>query len=273
MTRLLALALVGVIVSPGFADARGRAEIVTFGNRGAPGVAADAFVHRSTAGPATTPAFSEDGGSEDPTLASVAPAIGTPTNRCSATNLGGGFTYSFANGVECASFSAPSPDDPIRRDGRRPRPPSAEQIAAALFDRAVSLAPDPQLEVAPSRIGLAGLRTYLWLAEPPEPIVASAAAGRSIVTAVASPGQFVWSFGDGSDRVTDDSGRSWTARRRGSIGHVYQAAGGYRLGVEVVWEARWREGAGPWRPLGYFSTADSRPYAVREVLAWLVRAR
>ena len=142
-----------------------------------------------------------------------------------------------------------------------------------MFDRAVSLAPEPQLEVAPARVGLAGLRTFFWLAEPPDPIVATAAAGRSTITATASPVQFVWSFGDGTDRATTGSGRRWTIRRDGSIGHVYQASGRYDLGVEVVWQARWRAGGGSWRDLGHFSTSDSRRYPVREVLAWLVRAR
>lgn len=256
------------------AAAEDRGEIVTFGNRGAPGVAASAFSHgsvvppRSSARPADLPENSRSRG-----VPVVIHGFAPVTNRCSATNLGEGFSYSFANGVECASFSAPSPEDPVTQKGRRPRPPSPEQVAAALFDRAVSLAPDPQLEVAPARVGLAGLRTFFWLAEPPDPIVATAAAGRSTITATASPVQFVWSFGDGTDRATTGSGRRWTIRRDGSIGHVYQASGRYDLGVEVVWQARWRAGGGSWRDLGHFSTSDSRRYPVREVLAWLVRAR
>lgn len=254
-------------------QAAGRARLVSFGPSGGRGVSASAFAYdppKQTSGIAASSGPSETVG--DPTL-NVHLSF-QPTNRCTATNVGGKFTYTFANGVECASFAAPSPDEPVRRDGRRPRPPSAEQIAAALFDRAVSLAPRPQLEVAPSRIGLAGLRTYFWLAVPPRQIVATASAGPTTVTAVATPAQFVWDFGDGHDRATETPGLSWTPRRRGSIGHLYQAAGRYSLGVEVLWEARWRAGgSGPWRPLGFFSTSDSRRYAVREILAWLARQR
>jgi len=190
-----------------------------------------------------------------------------------AANLGGGFGYNFGPGLECASFLAPSPDAPRRKKGRRPRPPSPEQIAAALFDRAVSLAPDPELEVAPSRIGLTGLRSYFWLDEAPRPIVATASAGPTTVTAVAVPAEFVWDFGDGSSRGTQDAGKAWRPNRTGSIGHTYQASGRYQLSAEILWRASWRIGGGAWRPLGYFSTSDSRPYRVREIIAWLVRRR
>ena len=196
-----------------------------------------------------------------------------PTNRCTATNLGEGFSYSFANGVECASFSAPVPGEAVRRNGRRPRPPSAAQIAAALFDRTIALAPEPQLEVAPSRIGLTGLRTFVWLDESPRPIVATASAGATTVTAVATPARFVWDFGEGQVRSTSHSGTRWTPRQRGSVGHMYQASGRYDLSVDIMWSAQWRSGTGPWQPLGTFSTSDSRPYAVREVIAWLARRR
>jgi hypothetical protein len=54
---------------------------------------------------------------------------------------------------------------------------------------------------------------------------------------------------------------------------MYQTAGRYDLGIDVLWSAQWRAGTGPWQPLGTFSTSDSRPYAVREVIAWLARRR
>lgn len=161
----------------------------------------------------------------------------------------------------------------MRRNRKRPVTPSAEQIAAALFDRAISLAPDPELEVAPSRIGLTGLRSFFWLATPPRPIVATATAGGTAVTAVAAPAEFLWDFGDGGTRSTQGAGKAWRPHRTGSIGHMYQTAGRYDLSVEILWQARWRVGTGPWQALGTFSTADSRPYPVREIIAWLVRQR
>lgn len=263
---IAAFCFIALVAAP--ASGEGKAEILTFGNRSAPGIAVSSYAHRAEV-TINTKQFSST------VVASQLPetSLVMPTNRCSATNVGGGFSYSFANGVECASFSAPVPGDPTRPAQRRPRPPSPEEVAARLFDRAVALAPTPELEVAPSGIGLAGLRTFFWLAETPEPIVATAAAGPATVTAVADPVQYLWDFGDGGDRLTETPGTSWTLRRRGSIGHVYQASGRYDLGVEVIWQARWRSGGGAWQPLGYFSTADSRPYRVREVIAWLVRQR
>ena len=195
----------------------------------------------------------------------------TVNNRCSAANLGDGFSYSFADGVECASFAAPGSEQVVKK-GKKPRPPSPEQVALALADRAIALAPDPRLEVAPGRVGLTGLESFFWLSDPPAPIRATAAAGRVTVTAEARPTQFVWDFDDGSDKVTYDPGRRWTRWRDGSIGHLYETSGRYDLNVDVVWEARWRIGAGTWRHLGYFTTSDSKRYPVREVIAMLIRS-
>ncbi|MGH2756245.1 MAG: hypothetical protein ACRDI3_00475 [Actinomycetota bacterium] len=124
--------------------------------------------------------------------------------------------------------------------------------------------------MAPRAVGLTGLESYFWLAERPRRIRAQATVARLVVTAEARPVQYVWTFGDGTDRVTRGPGRRWTRRRPGTIGHTYEASNRYRLLVEVIWEARWRLGTGPWRPLGYFTNSDTRGYRVREVIAVLV---
>lgn len=259
------------VVLTGLGVAGGRARVFNDGQ----GVAKGVEVQAQTYVPAVEGSSASGGSSGEARYVSSLQSESEffVSNRCSATNVGGGFSYSFANGVECASFSAPVPQDPVRPGPRRPRAPSPEEVAARLIDRAVALAPTPELEVAPSRVGLAGLRTFFWLDEPPQPIVATAAAGPATVTAVADPVQYLWDFGDGGDRLTETSGTAWRSRGRGSIGHVYQASGRYELDVEVIWQARWRSGGGSWQPLGYFSTSDSRPYTVREVIAWLVRQR
>jgi hypothetical protein len=41
--------------------------------------------------------------------------------------------------------------------------------------------------------------------------------------------------------------------------------------VEVIWQARWNVNDGPWRDLGFFSTADARTYPVRQIIAVLVK--
>ena len=267
MRRLVGPLFVFLIVLNSSASAGGRAQLLSFGNRGAKGVSAVSFSHRFTT-PEGSASTVRSGTSV--VNGSGVPAVSTATNRCTATNVGGSFTYTFGAGVECASFAAPSPDAPTPSRPQRPQPPSPEQIAAALFDRAISLAPDPDLEVAPGRLGLTGLPSYFWLAEPPRPLTATANAGPVTITAEAHPSSYVWDFGDGRETTTSRSGRRWRAGRHGSIAHSYEIAGRYDLSVEVLWTARWRTNRGPWRHLGYFSTSDTRPYAVRELLTWLV---
>ena len=159
--------------------------------------------------------------------------------------------------------------------GRRKRPagPSPEQSSSLAADRAIALAAEPQLRLAPGRIGLTGLQSFFWLARAPQPITATAGAGGLIVTAEARPVQYRWSFGDGSEKVTEHSGRAWTERVPGDISHTYQTRGAYDLEVEVIWESRWRIGGGAWQHLGYFSNSDTATYPVREMVALLVRPR
>jgi len=59
---------------------------------------------------------------------------------------------------------------------KKPRPPSPEELARIATDRAITLAPQPELRVAPRAIGLTGLPSYFWLAAEPQPISATAGA-------------------------------------------------------------------------------------------------
>lgn len=140
------------------------------------------------------------------------------------------------------------------------------------MDQAVGLAPDPRLRIDPGRIGLTGLDSFFSV-PPPRPIQVSASVPGFTVTAEARPVQYVWDFGDGAATTTSGPGRPWTRRRPGTIAHLYETHGTYDVGVEVMWAARWRLGSGSWRELGYFSTADSRAYPVRQVVALLVKPR
>jgi hypothetical protein len=135
------------------------------------------------------------------------------------------------------------------------------------------LAPAPELKVTPETKGLTGLDSYFWIADPPEPITATASIPGLTVVAEARPVEFVWSFGDGSDKVTHDPGRPWTRARPGTVSHLYETKGKYDISVEVIWEARWAVLGGSWTSLGYFSTSDEEPYEVQEMIAMLVSAR
>ena len=150
---------------------------------------------------------------------------------------------------------------------------SPYELAWLAADRAMSVAEWPRLEIAPRRVGLTGLRSYFWLQRAPAPVVASASVPGLVVTAQAHPVRYRWHFGEGAWRSTSHPGRAWTKRRPGNVGHTYERRGRYPVRVEVVWQARWRIGTGPWSHLGYFSNMDSRTYSVRQMVAMLTRRR
>jgi hypothetical protein len=155
---------------------------------------------------------------------------------------------------------------PSGRGPRSPQPPGPGRI----IDRVIELVAAPELDIAPSEIGLTGLETYVWIDEP-APVSVSASAGGTTVDARAFPSQYLWDWGDGNDTLTYDSGRPWTRHRPGTIEHVYETRGRYDLSVEVVWEAQWRINGGAWQALGFFSLGDSVDYPVRQVQARLTR--
>lgn len=198
--------------------------------------------------------------------------------RCSTTpDARAGLDLAVFNDTTRGCITMPEPvvtDRPSpRRGGPRQREaprPSPEVLARQAFDQAVALARRPELTVAPARVGLTGLESYFWLAEQPRPIGATARAGGLSVTAEAAPMQYVWSFGDGGDLVTDHPGRPWTRGAPGNVAHLYETRGTYDVSIEVVWEARWRSNSGTWQPLGVFSTSDTSAYPVRQVQSRLV---
>lgn len=205
-----------------------------------------------------------------PTSAEVGP-------ECAETRAGDGgvdvqFDFVSTSIGDCYAFV-------ILRGGLDPSEPlplgpvGPGDLLPTAFHRVRDLAELPQLEFAPSRVGLTGLTSYFWLAEEPSTVSATAAVPGLSVTAEASPVRYIWHFGDGADLVTAGHGRPWTKNRPGNVGHLYEVKGDYDLTVEVVYEARWRINGGPWEPLGYFSNADSEPYRVQELIAVLTRSR
>lgn len=286
--KYLPLLLLILLLLPNRILAKGNARIVTHGFDTAPGVAATALGHTSQsvsqepleAKNALLPSevtFASIGYSSASSsdMASSLPAYAPPVPPAPCVRRKfGGSTY---DPRYCGSNQAPRQppaNQPSNgsgpRRGRRPPPPSPEQLAQIAADQAVSLAPDPQLRLAPGRVGLTGLDSYFWLADEPQPITARAGVPGISVVAEARPVQFVWNFGDGEDKVTSDSGRPWNPRQAGSIAHMYEIRGRYEVEVEVVWEARWRLGSGAWQSLGYFSNSDAIDYPVRQVVALLV---
>ena len=164
-----------------------------------------------------------------------------------------------------------APEDPIDNDDTRPRRrgPSVDQMRRSVVDRAIALAPSPNVKIAPARIGLTGLPTFFWVT-PPDPITATAGVRGVSVTATAAPSHYIWSFGDGAEITTDEPGLPWTKRRSGSIEHTYETKGRYEITATIVWSASWSLNGGPPQSLGTFTTSDSAEYPVREVIAFLM---
>lgn len=250
-SRFAISVLVVIAISSDPATAKGTASITFLDDTA--GVAADAHVYRRPA--TSSQGFQTAVGKRGPVRIPLAPQV-----EC-------GHEPGFPGGQTC--MLPPPPD--IQVAERRRNRPDPEGVARRLADRAISLAPKPDLRLAPSRRGLTGLESYFWLRRRPQPITARATAGPFTVTAQARPVQYVWTFGDGNDRATRHSGRRWTRKRPGNIGHTYETKRRYTVLVEVIWHARWRIGLGPWRSLGYFSNSDSARYRVRELVPVLVR--
>lgn len=255
--KLAASAALLLAMMAASATAGGSAQI-TFLDDSA-GVQADAHAYRSPKSPLSA---APSGGSSG--LGYVTPVVVPLVGMVEC-----GHDPRWAGGLTCA---LPPPEPLVAGRRVRRNRESPEQIANRFMDRAIALAPKPQLRITPRARGLAGLESYFFLAERPRSIRAQANAGGLVVTAEARPVQYVWTFGDGSDDVTRHHGRRWTKKRPGNIDHIYEAKHRYRVRVEVIWRARWRIGLGPWRTLGYFSNSDSAPYRVGELVPVLVRS-
>ena len=261
--RLLLAAAAAVLAFPNAAGAKERGYGgITYGPSNAPGVEAEA--HNS---------YTKHEGSPGRPSPAAAPLPGTfgssgPVLVPLVSQIDCGHDPRWQGGQTCAL--APPPEIRLERPRQRPRRPSPEEVAQRLADRAVALAPRPELRITPGRRGLTGLPSYFWLRQRPRPIQARAGVRGLVVTAEARPVQYIWTFGDGSDRVTTHSGRRWTRKRPGNIRHTYETKRRYTVEIEVIWEARWRIGGSTWRHLGYFSNSDSDRYRVRDLVPVLV---
>lgn len=259
------LAICVVVPTALAAHRQGYADVITFGTRAAPGIA--------TGASSTTGSKSAVAGRSSSLFGNREGSTGRPPYRflpltCVSAPEGSGDVVVSLDQDACRVSSAGRNE--VRRPDRLPSPYELAWIAA---DRAMSVAEWPQLQIAPSRAGLTGLRSFFWIDHAPAPVVASASVPGLVVTAEAHPIRYTWRFGEGPPRSTSHSGRAWTKRRPGNVGHLYERRGRYDVGVEVLWQASWRIGAGARQHLGYFSNYDSRSYPVRQMVAMLTRRR
>ena len=280
MPRTIFVLILHALLHVGFAGAAqaGTSSRASYWERGTAGVGVEAYFYSPPSESASSSASyvdssSGDGGysatsfeAEDPVPAAedffFAGAVDIP-DPCIRRKFGGDY----------CSPAPPPKERPGKRGRAAPPPPSPEEIAATAIDRAVALAPDPQLEVAPGELGMTGLDSFFWVADPPEPITTTAGVPGLTVTAQAVPSQFVWNFGDGDELVTTSPGAPWNRSTSGRVKHMYETKGIYDISVEVIWEASYSVNGGAWTSIGSFSPSDSRRYAVQEMVAVLVEAR
>jgi len=138
---------------------------------------------------------------------------------------------------------------PEQRDGRGPRGPQPPG-PGRIIDRVIELVAAPELEIAPSEIGLTGLETYVWIDEP-RPVGVTAAAGGTTVEARAYPTQYLWDWGRqrhahlrpgpglervlaGDHRARLRDHRSLRAQRRGRVGGAVAHQRWWMAGARVV---------------------------------------
>lgn len=263
---LLVLILICAAAPAEASEKERRARILTYGPQQQPGIESQVTEYSSSRSPGQREVAVAEGSRNR--QVGAAPQLTLVANRCTGLTAENSFS-AFSNSTTCTSFAAPAPPHVPNRQPQIGRTgPTPEQIAYSLARREIAFAPKPRLRAAPAGVGLTGLDSFFWLAEEPQPISATA----GVVTAEARPIEYSWDFDDGSRKTTSNSGRPWTRRRAGNIAHLYETRGSYGVSVDVIWEARWRLGAGEWRFLGYFTTSDAIDYPVRQVVALLVKA-
>jgi hypothetical protein len=207
----------------------------------------------------------------------VPPLIGVSAMTCSTAGPigGGGTTVGGPTAADCIVQAVPARNRGRRaRQKQRAAPPRPQvdpiAVAWAALDKAVALAPDPKLSFAPSRLGMTGLDSFVWLDPAPRPIEATAEVPGLMVYAQAQPASFTWNFGDGTSESSDSPGVPWS--KGGSLSHVYQSRGVYLASVTIRWTASWRTSDSGWQALGAFTTSANTRYPVRQMVAVLVPA-
>jgi hypothetical protein len=130
--------------------------------------------------------------------------------------------------------------------------PSPRELADRAVDamnlRAITIGIVP--EPVTGSVGLVGMPTWMWAAEPSEsstgPITRSASAGGTTVTAIGRLDRIMWSMGDGSTPVACGAGTPYTdSHGRASspdCGHHYTEQGRYTVTAMSYWTVEWSGG-------------------------------
>lgn len=119
-------------------------------------------------------------------------------------------------------------------------------------------------ESAPGRVGVVGMPTWMWAADPGEstmgPITRSASSGGYTVTATATVNKVVWDMGDGSTVTCRGPGTpyadSYGKSSSPDCGHTYTRQGEYAVSATSYWTVQWAGiGQSGTIPLDFTNTA------------------
>jgi hypothetical protein len=131
-----------------------------------------------------------------------------------------------------------------------PPPPDPEDLArqaiASMGLHAVNIGIVP--EPVAGSIGLVGMPTWMWAANPGEttvgPITRTASAGGFTVTATARLESIVWTMGDGSTVTCAGAGTpyadSYGKTSSPDCGHTYTRQGRYNMSATSYWTVAWQ---------------------------------
>ncbi|PFG43771.1 hypothetical protein ATJ88_2479 [Isoptericola jiangsuensis] len=130
--------------------------------------------------------------------------------------------------------------------------PSPRELADRAVDamnlRAITIGIVP--EPVTGSVGLVGMPTWMWAAEPSEsstgPITRSASAGGTTVTATGRLDRIMWSMGDGSTPIACGAGTpyadSYGRASSPDCGHHYTEQGRYTVTATSSWTVEWSGG-------------------------------
>ncbi|MCK0116997.1 hypothetical protein MWU57_08105 [Isoptericola sp. S6320L] len=138
-------------------------------------------------------------------------------------------------------------ESPPGASGPSPRD-LADRAIEAMNLRAITIGIVP--EPVAGSVGLVGMPTWMWAAEPSEssagPITRSASAGGTTVTATGRLDRIVWSMGDGSAPVACGVGTSYAdsygKASSPDCGHHYTKQGRYTVTATSYWTVEWSGG-------------------------------
>ena len=127
---------------------------------------------------------------------------------------------------------------------------------------------EPQPDVVPDAIGLAGARTYIDV-EPPDPFfesIFSPVSGGFIDVEIRVVAVEIDWGDDAISTIPESQFELFAPHPEGEVGHPWETNDNYTLGVDYEWLARWRVNGGPWQIIVIPNTTWTAPYQVDEVV-------